>query len=176
MQKRVNFVVTDLDDTIWDWLSMWHSSFEPFLERISKDLMIDKNDLKNDFKQLHQKYGTSEASFIIEDLKLLNEAQKEQVNSETGNKKSIMHEYYYNKKNNLKFYDGVLKTLATIKASGAMIVGFTESHSFYTKYRIKSLNLDGLIDCIQLILEFLSLLEEFILKITGNHQKPNSDI
>lgn len=148
MQKKVNFIVTDLDDTIWDWLSMWHGSFNPYLERISQELNINKAELKNDFKQLHQKYGTTEASFIIEELKLLNAEQREKIHAEVSDRKGIMHEYYSNKKNGVKLYDGVLKTLTDIKNKGAMIVGFTESHSFYTKYRLKILNLDGLLDCI----------------------------
>lgn len=148
MQKRVNFVVTDLDDTIWDWLSMWHNSFHPFLNRISREFNIDITELKNDFKQLHQKYGTTEASFIIDDLKLLNEQYREKIHTEASGVKSIIHEYYSNKKNNLALFDDTLKTLSSIKSSGTMIIGFTESHSFYTKYRLKTLNIDGLIDCI----------------------------
>lgn len=148
MQKRVNFVVTDLDDTIWDWLAMWHGSFSPFLERISKDLSVSKDDLKKDFKQLHQKYGTSESSFIIEELSLLTEAHRDLIRADVEGGKGILHEYNSNKKNKLQLYDGVLKTLTSIKSKGALIVGFTESHSFYTKYRIKTLNLDGLLDCI----------------------------
>lgn len=148
MQKKVNFVVTDLDDTIWDWLSMWYGSFEPFLTRISKELGIEAVALKNDFKELHKKYCTTEASFIIEELKLLNAQQRDKIYEESEANKSIIHEYYSNKKSNLKLNDGVLKTLSKIKSSGSMIIGFTESHSFYTKYRLKTLNLDGLIDCI----------------------------
>jgi len=148
MQKRVNFVVTDLDDTIWDWLSMWHKSFSPFLNRISQEFNIDIIELKNDFKQLHQKYGTTEASFIIDDLKLLNAQHRESIYIEANGSKSIIHEYYSNKKSNLALFDDTLKTLSSIKSCGAMIIGFTESHSFYTKYRLKTLNIDGLIDCI----------------------------
>jgi phosphoglycolate phosphatase len=148
MQKRVNFVVTDLDDTIWDWLSMWHNSFSPYLIRISQEFNIDIEELKNDFKQLHQKYSTTEASFIIDDLKQLNEQHREKIYAEANGAKSIIHEYYSNKKNNLVLFDDTLKTLSAIKSSGSMIIGFTESHSFYTKYRLKTLNIDGLIDCI----------------------------
>ncbi|WP_254526721.1 MULTISPECIES: HAD family hydrolase [unclassified Sphingobacterium] len=148
MQKRVNFVVTDLDDTIWDWLNMWHNSFSPYLNRISAEFNLDITELKNDFKQLHQKYGTTEASFIIDDLKQLNELHLKKIYEETNAGKSIIHEYYSNKKNNLLLFEDTLKTLSSIKSSGAMIIGFTESHSFYTKYRLKTLNIDGLIDCI----------------------------
>ena len=30
----IKCVVTDLDDTIWDWLNMWHGSFSPYFEEI----------------------------------------------------------------------------------------------------------------------------------------------
>lgn len=50
-KNRINFVVTDLDDTIWDWLKMWHSSFDPYLKRISSEYNVDIEDLTNDFKK-----------------------------------------------------------------------------------------------------------------------------
>jgi FMN phosphatase YigB (HAD superfamily) len=153
IQKRVNFVVTDLDDTIWDWLSMWYNSFYPFLERISREYNIDKTELKRDFKKLHEKYDTSEASFIVEELESLNDQQKKDIFKETNNK-SVIHEYYSRKKSGLELYDGVLKTLTSIKSKGTKIVGFTESQAFYTKYRLKTLNLDGLIDCIYAPIDF----------------------
>lgn len=147
-KKQVNFVVTDLDDTIWNWLLMWHNSFKPYLERISKKFNIDIELLKNDFKDLHRKYGTAEASFIFNELKCLSEEQKKEIEKESIFEKSIIHEFYSNKKNNLILYEGVLDTLKELKAKGVKIVAFTESHAFYTKYRIKHLELDGIIDCV----------------------------
>lgn len=146
--KSINFVVTDLDDTIWDWLTMWHQSFEPYITRINTDLGIPLDDLKKDFKQLHRRYGTTESSFIIDDLVGLTDEQKALFSKSSLGKKSILHEYNSNKKNNLKLYPRVLETLKAIKAQGAIIVGFTESHAFYTKYRLKHLGLDGIFDYI----------------------------
>lgn len=51
-------------------------------------------------------------------------------------------------KSNLKLYDGVLKTLLHLKSQGVLIIGFTESNAFFTKHRIKNLELDGIFDCI----------------------------
>lgn len=147
-KRKINFVVTDLDDTIWDWLKMWYNSFAPYLNRISTEFDIDINTLKKDFKKIHEKYGSSEFSFIYQDLECLSAYQKEQFHRESNNKKSIIHEYNSLKKNNLFLYKDVLDTLEKIKANGAMIIGFTESNSFFTKYRIKHLNLDGIFDYI----------------------------
>ena len=147
-KKKVNFIVTDLDDTIWDWLRMWHNSFEPYLNRISKQFNIDLDVLKQDFKNLHQKHGSTETSFIYNDLNTLTKDQKKEFNLPCGLNYSILHEYYSLKKNNLSLCPDVLKTLKKIKEKGTLIIGFTESNAFFTKYRVKHLDLDGLIDYI----------------------------
>lgn len=145
-KRKVNFVVTDLDDTIWDWLKMWHNSFEPYLKRISSEFKIDIEILKKDFKEIHQKYGSSEFSFVFNELKSLSQDQKDKFNTADGKKKSIIHDYNRLKKNSLFLCSGVLQTLKKIKEDGALVIGFTESNAFFTKYRIKHLELDGLID------------------------------
>jgi len=147
-KNKINFVVTDLDDTIWNWLRMWYNSFEPYLNRISSEFNVDLNLLKSEFKKIHQKYGSSEFSFIYNDLACLTDDQKELFRNENSNNKSIIHEYNSLKKNNLFLYDDVLDALKKIKSSGAIIIGFTESNAFFTKYRLKHLDLDGIFDYI----------------------------
>jgi FMN phosphatase YigB (HAD superfamily) len=55
---------------------------------------------------------------------------------------------------NLFLYQDVLKSLKQIKNQGTLIIGFTESKSFFTKYRIKHLDIDGLIDYIYAPIDF----------------------
>lgn len=153
-KKKINFVVTDLDDTIWDWLKMWHSSFEPYLKRISIEYNIDIDELTEDFKTVHQKYRTSEASFIYKDLNSLKRKHKKTFEKNKVGEKNILHEYYSLKKKHLELYSGVLETLQKIKNDGALLIGFTESNAFFTKYRIKHLQLDGIFDCIYAPIDF----------------------
>lgn len=146
--QNVKLLITDLDDTLWDWLEMWHKSFAPYFERIKIECGIDNVDLAQAFKELHQTYGTTEMSFAYREIPIIEPKNYHLFQNGTEDKKSILHEYYSNKKNNLKLYNGVFDTLNYIKSKGVKIVAFTESYVFFTKYRIKHLGLDGIIDCI----------------------------
>ncbi|PZO31430.1 MAG: hypothetical protein DCE86_08895, partial [Flavobacteriaceae bacterium] len=149
MEKIIkSCIVTDLDDTIWDWLTMWYNSFHPYYSSIQKRFNIPEDNLKADFKALHQKYNTTEVSFAFDELTTLDDNTKTQITAKKGFKKSILHQYNSDKKSNLKLYDGVLESLESLKSKGVLIIGFTESNAFFTKYRIKHLGLDGLFDCI----------------------------
>jgi len=144
----IKCVVTDLDDTIWDWLNMWHGSFNPYFEEIKTRYNIKDSVLKEDFKKLHQKYNTTEVSFAYDELTSLSDTDKLNITKKPKKGKSIYHKYNSNKKSKLKLYDGVLETLIELKSKGVLIIGFTESNAFFTKYRIKHLGLDGIFDCI----------------------------
>lgn len=147
--KNIRLLITDLDDTIWDWLSMWYNSFSPYFESIKDVTKVNEKELIESFKKIHQKYHSSEFSFAFRELDCLTNDDKKDIEQKIyQNNRSIIHNYYHNKKHNLKFYSNVLSTLIKIKKQGALIVGFTESNSFFTKYRIKTLDIDGLFDSI----------------------------
>jgi len=147
--KNIKLLITDLDDTIWDWLSMWYNSFLPYFTDIKEISGIEEDALIESFKKLHQKYHSSEVSFAYNDLVGLKKEDKKNIEQKKSkNGRSIIHNYYYNKKHNLNLYPNVLSTLLKIKSKGTLIVGFTESNSFFTQYRIKTLDIDGLFDSI----------------------------
>lgn len=147
--KNIKLLITDLDDTIWNWVSMWYNSFSPYFTDIKEISGIKEDVLINSFKKLHQKYHSSEVSFEYNELDGLKKEDKKNIEQKKDkNSRSIIHNYYYNKKHNLNLYPNVLSTLLTIKNKKTLIVGFTESNSFFTQYRIKTLNIDGLFDSI----------------------------
>ena len=150
-KKNVNLVITDLDDTIWDWFGMWFNSFNPYIQRIAKECGVSEAVLKEDFRKLHKTYHTSECSYIYKELSSVTSDHYRFFEQDHQKQISILHEYYRNKKDHLKLYDGVYDTLLLLKSKGVRIVGFTESQIFYTKYRLKHLGLDGLIDVIYTI-------------------------
>jgi len=145
---RINCIITDLDDTIWNWFDTWYLSFNNFVTNISKETGIDQKKLNESFKLVHQKYESSEFSFAIRELDLLSEKQINALENDTKEHISAMHQYYRDLKETLSLYEGVHDTLIYLKARGTRLIGFTESNSFFTKKRLKKLGLDGIFDTV----------------------------
>lgn len=150
-KKRVSIVITDLDNTLFDWVHMWHSAFSAMLDRMIAISGIDQTTaeerLLRDIKAIHQHHGTSEYSFLIEEIKLLQELHPtfaaEQLKEHYDD---AIHAYNKARKRALKLYDGVLHGLMELRASGCLIVAYTESMAFYTRYRMIKLGLDEIVD------------------------------
>lgn len=68
MKQPISVVITDLDNTLFDWVDIWYQSFHSMLDRLAIDSGISVGQLEGEFKQIHQKYGTSEYAFSIEEL------------------------------------------------------------------------------------------------------------
>lgn len=146
MDKIVNVVITDLDNTLWDWTEMWYNSFKSLFGKLISEFQLDEDELYNSFKKLHQKHKSSEFSFLLNELEILTDEQRIKISSYNDNGHNFFYNYYYNKKKYLKLYSNVYDTLVELKKQGVLIVGFTESNSYYSQERIKRLNLDGVID------------------------------
>ncbi|WP_422004014.1 HAD family hydrolase [Roseivirga pacifica] len=189
--KQINSVITDLDDTLWDWVTMWHNTFHPFYKALSLKYEIPEEKLLDAFQNLHRKYHTSESSFLIEELGLFTEIQIKQIKEQADfNGLSLMHQYNKEKKENTKLLKGVKRTLEYLKERKVKVIAFTESKRFYTAYRIKHTELDGLIDVIYTP-EDHSLPEKFdryydpefwatkkteVVELHSDFRKPNKEI
>lgn len=141
--KRV--LITDLDNTLFDWFGVWYCSFNAMLEKVVEISLISEDTLISEIKCVHQKHGTSEYSFLLEELPSL---QKKY-----GDRKSInlamdeaIHAYRSERKKMLKLYPTVYETLIELKNRNVSIIGYTESKEYYSNYRIHKLGLDGIID------------------------------
>lgn len=142
--KAITVVITDLDDTLWDWVDIWYRSFKAMLEQLVKDSGIPEETLINDFKEVFTRHNTTEYAFAIEELRSLK--SKHPNENLTDIYSGAIDAYRKARKAALKTYPGVLGTLITLKKKGVLLVGYTESMSFYTCYRLRKLELDHLFD------------------------------
>jgi phosphoglycolate phosphatase len=144
-KPKKSLLITDMDNTLFDWFEFWFNSFNSLIEKTSEISGIEKSKLCEEIRPIHQKYGTSEYSFVLQEIPSLLEKYK------TPEKISLtldeaIHAYRSARKDHLQLYEGVFESLRRIKDNGAKIAAYTESRYFYSAYRIKHFNLDGIID------------------------------
>lgn len=142
--KKVSTVITDMDNTLYNWVEMWYQSFSAMLQELIAVSGIDQATLEAEIRQVYQKHGTSEYRFLIQELPSLKVQQFGENSIERY--QSAIQAYEEACKGSLCFYPLVMETLEEIKARGCQIVAYTESMAYYTLLRVKNLHLDGLLD------------------------------
>ncbi|MCH2256924.1 MAG: HAD hydrolase-like protein [Alteromonas sp.] len=145
-QKQAKSVlITDLDNTLFDWFDIWCATFKPLLETASKISGIDREKLIQEIRPIHQKHGTAEYAFVLEEIPSLLEkyGSRDKIHSELG---EAIYAARSNRLKHLKLYKGVYDTLAELRAKRVRVIAYTESKEWYTKFRLKRFGLDYFIE------------------------------
>lgn len=141
MQKRV--LITDVDNTLLDWQGLWYQTFSAMIGKVIEISGVDSETLYAECSTIHQKYGTSEYSRLLEELPCLHALYGEDVLKVMAPAVDTFRDV---RRRVLQLYPTVEETLKALKSAGVVIAAFTESKAFYTNYRFRRLGLDGLID------------------------------
>jgi HAD superfamily hydrolase (TIGR01549 family) len=144
MRQRVSLCVLDLDNTLWDWVEIWYQAFSVKLRKVAEISGIPEDILKAEFKKVHQKYGTTEYPFAIEELPSLQ--KKHPGDDIRALYDEAMHAYYGARKRAMALYPDVMDVLKTLRVNGCRLVAYTESMAFYTAYRLRFFGLDEVIE------------------------------
>jgi FMN phosphatase YigB (HAD superfamily) len=147
MKQPVRCLVVDLDNTLFDWVDIWYKSFWSMLNVLVEETGLPQAQLEAEFKEVHQRHGTSEYAFSLEEIESLRPFVSDAIPVTTRFDRAIK-EYRFARKDALKLYPGVAATLHAVKAKGCLLVGYTESMQFYTNHRVRNLGLDVLLDYI----------------------------
>ncbi|EKS29922.1 HAD hydrolase-like protein [Afipia felis] len=137
-------LITDLDNTLFDWVELWLNCFSSMLDSIVEISGIEKATLLPEIAAVHQKHGTSEYSFLIDELPSLQAMLKGRPATEVFAESIKI--YRLKRREYLQLYATVAEALLIIKGRGTRIVGYTESMAFYSNYRVRRLGLDGVLD------------------------------
>jgi len=147
LQSRVgpiSLLVTDLDNTLYDWFEVWYESFTALLGGISDISGVSADVLEPEIRRVHQQRGTSEYSHLIQELPTLVALHPDQDLREIY--APAIKAAQEARRSSLRLYPGVREALDDLHARGVTIAAYTESQAFYTASRIRNLGLDGVID------------------------------
>lgn len=143
MGERISVLITDLDNTLWDWVAIWHASFSSLIDVLVQQGGLDRETLLDEAREIHQLHRTSEYALLLHELPSLTSLEDRDaaplreaaIRASQGAREAV-----------LALYPNVSESLEQIKAAGSLIVAYTESMAFQTKQRVRKLELDGVID------------------------------
>jgi FMN phosphatase YigB (HAD superfamily) len=142
--RKIDTLILDLDNTIFDWFAMWYASFQPIYHEILATSGRSQDEVEADIRRVHQSRRTSEYTFLIEELNVLREIRAgEDIRVRFH---SALEESRHARDQKLQLYPTVFASLWRIKNAGTKIIAYTESMRFYSSYRLKRFGLDGVIE------------------------------
>lgn len=141
---RRRLLITDLDNTLWDWFESWYQSFSALLDQLVDLSGVDRKTLENEIKSIHQSRGTTEYSNLVREVPSLIKFAGEEDPMQIFN--AALHAQNSRRKASIELYPGVKEALERLKREGVQIVAYTESGAFWTEWRIRNTGLDGVID------------------------------
>lgn len=143
MREGYSVLVTDLDNTLFDWVEIWHRSFSAMVDELHRGSGVPYDVLLDEIRAIHRRHGTSEYAFVAEELECVRQSCAPE------RRDTVVRAAYEARRRGrqgaTRLYPGVLSTLQELKRRGVLVVGYTESSSFYTVRRVRTLQLDGLL-------------------------------
>jgi len=132
-RPAITVLVTDMDNTLFDWLEMWRAAFGAMLDRLVTDSGLPRATLEEELHAVHREHGTTEYAFAIQALPSLR-ARHPGEDLPTRYAGAI-EAYRTARRATLRLYPGVLETLRALRAAGTQVVAYTESRAFHASCR-----------------------------------------
>lgn len=182
----MKLLITDLDNTLYDWVSFYSQSFSAMAEELSKEINVPLDILLSEYKVIHQRFGNSEKPFAT--LELPSVISYFGTNDKILLQKKLTRVFsaFSSKRNHtLKLYPTVRDTLNILRERGVKIVGHTESLEYNSLYRLYKLDVIAFFDHLYTIednhnlhpnpknAKVISVKDDFIIRLSSAESKPN---
>lgn len=140
----VKLVVTDLDNTLWNWFEPWYAGFSALIDGVAGETGVARDTLLDEAKALHQENQTTEYSWLLDEMPSL--APWTQGRNPRHVFRDAFHAQNSSRLRSLSLYPGTREALETLATYRVPTVAYTESRSYWTRWRMKKLDLDGVVD------------------------------
>ena len=140
----IQLLITDLDDTLYSWLSFFVPAFYAMAKEVSRIVQVDETTILAEYKAIHQEIGSVEVPFATLMLPSVKNAFPDMTDDQMKDQlDSAFHMFNSVRKHQMKLFPEVHETLASLYAAGVRIVGYTESASENGVYRLKQLGIES---------------------------------
>src|SRR2546423_13702641 len=115
-KMNIRLLVTDLDNTLYDWVAYFVPAFYAMVETASTLLHVSMDELLLEMKEIHQQHRSSEHPFSLLEAPTV---QRKLAQLSLDERKQYLNEAFHAfnriRKQSLKLYDGVYETLESIR-------------------------------------------------------------
>lgn len=140
--KQVDLVITDLDNTLYDWVTFFVPALDAMVGAACAILGTGEDELLDELRAVHQLQGSSEHPFALLETKLVSERFGEATPEERRRLLDpAFHAFNSARKRSLQLYPGVNETLDRLKAQGTPVVAYTDARPANSLFRILRLGL-----------------------------------
>lgn len=145
-RKRIRLLITDLDNTLYDWVSAFVPALQAMVEVGAPHLGISEEQLLNELREVHQRHGNSEHPFALLETSSVMQRYGELRPDETPPAlDEALHAFNRLRRARLKLYVGVRETLEVLARRGVPVVAYTDARAPNSLYRLEKLELLGLV-------------------------------
>lgn len=142
---RIELLVTDLDNTLYDWVTFFSTAFYEMVPVACRLLDVDEESLLDEFRDVHRRHHDSEPPYgLLETRSALRCHGHLPVAEQKAALDEAFHTFDRARKRALRLYPGVRETLARVAASGVPIVAYTEATMVNACFRLDALGISGL--------------------------------
>jgi len=145
MMPTIRLLVTDLDNTLYDWVTFFAVSFYKMVDVATTILDVEQERLLDELQEVHKQHNTLEHPFAL----LETAAVKERFNGLSREKLAQRMAPAFDAFNRwrtktLKLYPGVMETLQELNQLEVPVVGYTEATVPNALFRLRALGLEQL--------------------------------
>jgi len=139
----INLLITDLDNTLYDWVGFYIHSFNCMVSEMAELLGMAEEGLLEEFQEVHRLRGDSEYPFGLLELRTVLAKYHHLSRSEIrGVLNSAIDRFNEARLQTLALYPGTYATLERLHEAGVAIVGYTEATATNASFRLRTLGIE----------------------------------
>ena len=139
----IKLLVSDLDDTIYDWSGFFVPAFYAMADEIAAITGIDEDALLDEYRMTHQRLGSVEYPYATLQLPSIRKKYPKLSDDELKQVfRPAFHKFNSIRNSHLHLFSGAEATLDTLYNNGITLIGYTESSQETGVYRLQKLGVE----------------------------------
>lgn len=146
INKKINEIklfVTDIDNTVFDWVSYYVPSMQSLFEELSRIINVSVDQLAEEAKQVFSKHGSIEYPFLVQELESVIKYYGADIDGMLATVDRCRSKFMDVGKSVLKPYSGVIDTFVALKQKfpDMPIVALTDAPRYVAMWKLNKLGL-----------------------------------